>query len=829
MLGIAGGRRVPRWHTLPTTIRVGVDHSPPFYSIQPDGSVRGLAVDVLNEVARRREIRLIWVPLHDIPLDSALDQRLVQLWPLVGTTEERREKFYLSKPWLESDYILVSLQKQPIRNSDDAAGKVIAHARLKFTKIVMDRHLARSRELVRVYRAEAIQAVCRGDAAAALVESRVLDGILLTRPEGCEMAHFHISTLTGATSPLSIAAVPEVRETAAALRDGIGELRRNGFLSAKLDEWSPFSAEGTRSIWAEEEANKRSNVYGYCLIIIGILSSGLMWLTWRAWQLKRKAESSDAGLREAQRRFSAFMEHSPAMAFMKDPEGRLLYVNRAWSEAVNFQPAEAIGKDDFALWPDTVARDLRAVDLRILQEDKPLQVIERIPVSRGDVRDFLVVKFPFANEKGERFIGGTAIDITEREVVLCRLAESEARYRELFEQNPLPALVYDVNTMAFLAVNDAAVSRYGWTRAHFLNGMTLPKILAPGEPPGYRSGAWRHQTKDGLQLTVDVTGYELEYEKRQARLMIVRDLTEQERMLDQLRISEERWQLALRGAGDALWDWDLVTGRVFRSPRWNTMLGYGEAEIGDTIDDFHRLLHPDDSAAIRNAVQDHLEKRTFTYSAEYRMRHKDGTWLWIMGRGQAVWDERGRALRMAGSHTDITERRRTEDLLSLQARTDALTGLANRREFERHFEGIVRAAREGGTDLTVCVCDLDCFKQVNDTYGHAAGDNVLGAFAGILRDHLRKADLPARMGGDEFIVALPKTASPEAAEIMERIREELSARAFEAPAGRFHVSSSFGVAELSASHADGDALIAEADRSLYEAKDAGRNRTLVAA
>ncbi|MES1261065.1 MAG: GGDEF domain-containing protein, partial [Acidobacteriota bacterium] len=184
---------------------------------------------------------------------------------------------------------------------------------------------------------------------------------------------------------------------------------------------------------------------------------------------------------------------------------------------------------------------------------------------------------------------------------------------------------------------------------------------------------------------------------------------------------------------------------------------------------------------------------------------------------------------MAGSTTDITERKRAEDLLSLQARTDALTGLANRREFERQFEDIVRTARDRGTALTVCVCDLDRFKQVNDQYGHAAGDQVLAAFAGILREHLRKADLPARMGGDEFILALPETGSAEGAEIVERIRKELTARVFEAPSGRFHVSSSFGVAELSDAHADGDALLAEADRFLYEAKAAGRNRTLAAA
>jgi hypothetical protein len=213
-------------------VHVGVDQSPPFYSILPDGTVRGLAVDVLNEAARRRNIRLIWKPLHDVPVESALEKRIVQLWPLVGSTPERQKKFFLSKPWLESYYVLLSLQSHPTRNAIEAAGKVVAHARLKFTQIIADRQLSRSKEMVLLTRTEAIQAVCHGEAAAALVESRVLDAILLTRPEGCETASFNISALSGAASPLSIAAVPEVKEAAAALREEIRTLTTNGFLDS---------------------------------------------------------------------------------------------------------------------------------------------------------------------------------------------------------------------------------------------------------------------------------------------------------------------------------------------------------------------------------------------------------------------------------------------------------------------------------------------------------------------------------------------------------------------------------------------------------------------
>jgi ABC-type amino acid transport substrate-binding protein len=97
-----------------------VDHSPPFYQFEENGPVTGLAVDVLNEAARRRGIRLIWTPLKDIPIDKALGDRVVQLWPLVGMTKERATKFYMSEPWLESDYILLSTRQAPIRTAAEA-------------------------------------------------------------------------------------------------------------------------------------------------------------------------------------------------------------------------------------------------------------------------------------------------------------------------------------------------------------------------------------------------------------------------------------------------------------------------------------------------------------------------------------------------------------------------------------------------------------------------------------------------------------------------------------------------------------------------------------
>jgi diguanylate cyclase (GGDEF)-like protein/PAS domain S-box-containing protein len=825
----------------PAVLRVGVDDSPPFYLIQPDGSVRGLAVDVLDEAARRKGLKIQWTPLHDMPLEDALNKRVVDLWPLVGITPERRRSLHLTKPWIQADYVLVSLRSAPVRNPSEAAGKSVAHARLHFTGLIAKEFLARSIKTVRTMRADAIQALCKGEVSAAVLENYALNAILLARPPGCETAEFHVANLTGATTPLTLAAVPEAAEPAEMLRSAITEMSNDGFLGESLDQWSPFAAQGTRSIFEKEVAEERSRFYSYCLTIIAALGCVLAWLTFRALRLRGAAERAEAGRLEIQRRFTAFMDHSPAIAFMKDAAGRLLYVNRAWTQAFHLTQEEVYGKTDFNLWPGTTARKLRATDEALLSENKPRQLVEQIPVAGSIPRDWLIVKFPFSNQDGERFVGGTAIDISERESAIRELEASEARYRQLFEHNPLPAWVYDRETLAFLAVNEAAVESYGWTREDFLSGMTLCDVICTDEPC-FVSGDgavidaahaqrrnWHHLTKQGWRHNVEVTGYELEYNQRPARLVIIRDLTEQERMLEQLRTSEERWQLALRGAGDALWDWDVLSGRIYRSARWCTMLGYQEGEIGDTRADFLALLHPDDHEPTLRAVENHLARKTSeSFSAEYRLRHKDGTWRWVMDRGQAVWDERGVPVRMAGSHTDITARKVNESLLTLQARTDALTGVSNRRDFERSFAEHFRAARANRRILTVCLCDLDNFKTVNDVYGHAAGDRVLISFTRIMQDYLKSTDLLARIGGDEFVISMPDTRADDAIALVEQMRQELRALPFEGSAGSFTVTSSFGVAELNADHPDSQSLLADADRLLYDAKGSGRDKTLAA-
>ena len=139
-----------------------------------------------------------------------------------------------------------------------------------------------------------------------------------------------------------------------------------------------------------------------------------------------------------------------------------------------------------------------------------------------------------------------------------------------------------------------------------------------------------------------------------------RDITERKEAEQALKESEERWQLALRGANDGIWDWNVKTDEVFFSRPWKEMLGFAEDEIGNTLSEWSKRVHPEDIGWVTKLIQDHFARKTPFYTAEHRVLCKDGTYKWILGRGQALWDEAGNVVRMAGSHTDISDRKQAE-------------------------------------------------------------------------------------------------------------------------------------------------------------------------
>jgi diguanylate cyclase (GGDEF)-like protein/PAS domain S-box-containing protein len=292
--------------------------------------------------------------------------------------------------------------------------------------------------------------------------------------------------------------------------------------------------------------------------------------------------------------------------------------------------------------------------------------------------------------------------------------------------------------------------------------------------------------------------------------------------------SEERYALALRGANDGIWDWDLRSGRFYTSPRGRELFGFAPEEMQDAIGEWVGRVHPDDRAAMRTALEAHIAGDTENFESEHRLRNRDGAHRWMLARGLAVRDAAGKATRVAGSISDVTERKRTEQRLEHDALHDALTGLPNRVLFLDRLEQALRRATRRAEDVVCAVLfiDLDRFKVVNDSLGHQTGDELLGAVARRLEGAVRPGDTVARLGGDEFTVLLEEiTEVHEATRVAERIRATL-ADPFRLAGRDLFVGASIGIA-LGSADVRPQELVRDADVAMYRAKAEGRGGHVV--
>ncbi|WP_446402232.1 PAS domain S-box protein [Coleofasciculus sp. C1-SOL-03] len=190
---------------------------------------------------------------------------------------------------------------------------------------------------------------------------------------------------------------------------------------------------------------------------------------------------------------------------------------------------------------------------------------------------------------------------------------------------------------------------------------------------------------------------------------IASDITDRKQAEEALRLSEERWHLALRGNNDGIWDWNVKTNEVFLSPRWKEMLGYEDNEIANHLDEWSKRVHPDDLDWVMGVIQDHFDQKTPYYSSEHRLLCKDGSYKWILDRGQALWDEHGTVVRMVGSHTDISDRKAAEAALQYQLDFDQLVATISTR-----FINLASADIPAG--ITQALAEIGAFTQVDTSY-----------------------------------------------------------------------------------------------------------------
>jgi diguanylate cyclase (GGDEF)-like protein/PAS domain S-box-containing protein len=351
--------------------------------------------------------------------------------------------------------------------------------------------------------------------------------------------------------------------------------------------------------------------------------------------------------------------------------------------------------------------------------------------------------------------------------------------------------------------------------------------LARGEPVARTLAC---STRDGRALTCDWVL--LPRQRKDGSVFrvtaVLRDQTPVVEKHDEVRDREEQLSLALSGASDVLWDWDLPGNRLHLSPRWRDLLGLPAVSSGTPADWLDRV-HPEDAAPLRAALASHFEGRTDSFEHEHRVRHADGDWRWVLVRGTARRDEKGAAVRAAGLMSDITRHRTLVERMAHDARHDGLTGLPNRTLFLdllRH--SFYRTRRHEDYRFAVLFIDIDRFKMVNDAFGHEAGDQLLHQIGRRLESCLREGDTLARHGGDEFTMWLDDVrGSADAVRVADRVHEVMR-EPFDLGEGqRVQSSASIGVAVGSSQYQKAEDVLRDADVAMYRAKALGKARTAV--
>ena len=304
---------------------------------------------------------------------------------------------------------------------------------------------------------------------------------------------------------------------------------------------------------------------------------------------------------------------------------------------------------------------------------------------------------------------------------------------------------------------------------------------------------------------------------------VARDLTEEVEAARRVRESEQRLALALEVAHAGIFDIDLATSLATYSAGAERMLGYQPGELNASGDSWQSRIHPDDLAAILAAIDDHAAGMQDTYRSEYRQRCKDGAWRWMSAAGKVI--ERGpdgTPKRLLGIRVDVHERRQAQLELERMALTDPVTELPNRFRFRHELERACAQAERTGLRVGVLVLDLDHFKDVNDTFGHSAGDTLLVEAAGRLVSATRACDLVARLGGDEFAIIAGHHPNPHCFTYLADRLIQVMSEPFRVRGTAVTCGCSVGITIFPDDRGNIEQLLANADVALYAAKNDGR-------
>jgi diguanylate cyclase (GGDEF)-like protein/PAS domain S-box-containing protein len=337
----------------------------------------------------------------------------------------------------------------------------------------------------------------------------------------------------------------------------------------------------------------------------------------------------------------------------------------------------------------------------------------------------------------------------------------------------------------------------------------------------------RHTHKDGSEIAVEVNTSHFKYHHKTYFVSVARNINRRLALELDLNTRNDRIWFALNAASDGFWEWQLSDNMVFFSDQLKKMLGYGPEEMTPNLQTWIDNVHPDDLQRVTDNLDEHLAGKRAVYHAQYRLRNRNGHYIWVDDKGKVCnRTAEGKASHVVGMVQDITDYKQLQFQLENLAAYDPLTGLLNRGEGEKQALSQFKLAQRCSSMVSIVVMDLDYFKQVNDLFGHQVGDLALALVGQILQSNKRESDVLYRWGGEEFVL-LSLLMQPQAMlALTQEIHVAFSQANWQA-LGLKPQTLSMGVACSEAKSIEFESLLNLADKALYQAKQKGRNQTVI--
>lgn len=549
--------------------------------------------------------------------------------------------------------------------------------------------------------------------------------------------------------------------------------------------------------------------------------------------LDREAQrlAAEKALAESEAKMSLILENVDAFIYLKDSEGRYLFVNRQVLNLWGTTPEEVIGFGDEKFFDEQTVTRICENDRRVLADGETIRKEEINAVSKtGKTATYWTVKLPLHRPDGSIYaLCGISTDITERKQAEIALREGEERYRLLFTANPVPMWVYDLNTLAFIAVNNAAITHYGYTREEFL-GMTIAELWPMMDVPDLQAktqqssgnigiykqaGMCRHRKKNGSLIWVEISEHTLNFEGLDAQIVLAFDVSSRIASEQQLRLNAQVFECSREGI--------LITDAdnkiVAVNSAYCEMSGYKPEEVignlpclissGKHSKDFYDAMWRE----ILNSGHWQGEVTNCRKSGDLYSQ-----WLVI----SAILDQNNQIAHHICVMSDLTDNKAAEELIQFLSNFDPLTKLPNRALLRDRTELAISSSVRTDSCLALMYIDLDRFNIINDSLGSENGDLLLKELSVRLTDYLHPDDTLCRQGGDEFILLMPDTDAERTAHVAKNILE-ITGQPFVIGDQRVALTASIGIALFPQDGANFEQLIQSADAALFRVKQSGRN------